>query len=49
LLSDSANCNVLRAAVLTQYQHVTDRWTDGQMDAIVIASTALASEHCGTL
>ena len=38
LLSDSANCTVLRAVVLTQYQRVTDRQTDG----IAIASTALA-------
>jgi len=39
LLSDSANCTVLRAVVLTQYQRVrdvrrrgTDRRTDGQTD-----------------
>ena len=38
LLSDSANCTVLRAVVLTQYQRVTDRQTDG----IAVASTALA-------
>jgi len=38
LLSDSANCTVLRAVVLTQYWHVTDRRTDG----IAVASTALA-------
>jgi len=50
LLSDSANCTVLRAVVLTQYRRVTDgrtdRWTDGQTDrqtdGIVVASTALA-------
>ena len=30
LLSDSANCTVLRAVVLTQYQRVTDRRTDGR-------------------
>jgi len=29
LLSDSANCTVLRAVVLTQYQRVADRETDG--------------------
>ena len=29
LLSDSANCTVLRAVVLTQYRHVTDGQTDG--------------------
>ena len=38
LLSDSANCTVLRIVVLTQYRRVTDRRTDG----IGIASTALA-------
>ena len=44
LLSDGANCTVLRAVVLTQYQRVTDRRTDGQTqtDGIAVASTALA-------
>jgi len=50
LLSDSANCTVLRAIVLTQYRRVTerrtDRRTDGetdrQTDGIAVASTALA-------
>ena len=37
-LSNSANCTVLRAAVLTQYPRVTDRRTDG----IAVANTALA-------
>jgi len=32
LLSDSANCTVLRAVVLTQYRCVTDRQTDRQTD-----------------
>jgi len=32
LLSDSPNCTVLRAVVLTQYRRVTDRQTDGQTD-----------------
>ena len=32
LLSDSANCTVLRAVVLTQYRRVTDRRTEGQTD-----------------
>jgi len=32
LLSDSANCTVLRAVVLTQYRRVTERRTDGQTD-----------------
>jgi len=38
MLSDSANCTVLRAVVLTQYRRVTDGRTDG----IAVASTALA-------
>ena len=49
LLSDSANCTVLRAVVLTQYRRVE---TDGN----AIASTALAMRalrlqcaHCGAL
>jgi len=42
LLSDSANCTVLRAVVLTQYQRVADGRTDGQTDGIAVASTALA-------
>jgi len=46
LLSDGANCTVLRAVVLTQYRRMTDRrtdrQTDGQTDGIAVASTALA-------
>jgi len=42
LLSDSANCTVLHAVVLTQYRRVTDRQTDRQTDGIAIASTAFA-------
>jgi len=50
LLSDSANCTVLRAVILTRYRRVTDRQTDGQTDGrtdgqtdgIAVASTALA-------
>jgi len=38
LLSDSANCTVVRAVILTQQRRVTDRRTDG----IAIASTAIA-------
>jgi len=38
LLSDSADCTVLRAVVLTQYWHVTGR----QLDGIAVASTVLA-------
>jgi len=40
LLSDSANCTVLRAVVLTQYRRVTDGQTDG-----IVPSTALAKRH----
>jgi len=32
LLSNGANCTVLRAVVLTQYLRVTDRQTDGQTE-----------------
>ena len=32
LLSDSANCTLLRAVVLTQYQRVTDGRTDRRTD-----------------
>jgi len=32
LLSDSANCTMLRAVVLTQYRRVTDGRTDGRTD-----------------
>ena len=42
LLSDSANCTVIRAVVLTQYRRVTDGQTDGQTHGIAIASTPLA-------
>jgi len=40
LLSNIANCTVLRAVVLTQYRRVTDRRTDG----IAVANTALAMQ-----
>jgi len=44
LLSNSANCTVLRAVVLTQYRRVTDRQTDRRTDGdgIAVANTALA-------
>ena len=42
LLSNIANCTVLRAVVLTQYQRVTDRQTDGRTNGIAVANTALA-------
>jgi len=50
LLSNGANCMVLRAVVLTQYRRVTDGrtdgridgQTDGQTDGIAVANTALA-------
>jgi len=32
LLSDSANCMVLHAVVLTQYRRVTEGQTDGRME-----------------
>jgi len=32
LLSNGANCTVLRAVVLTQYRRVTDGRTDGRTD-----------------
>jgi len=32
LLSDNANCTVLRAVVLTQHRRVTDRRTDGRTE-----------------
>ena len=38
LLSDSANCTMLHAVVLTQYRRVTD----GQMDGIAVDDTASA-------
>ena len=41
MLSDSANCTVLRAVELTQYRRVTD----GQTDGIAVASTALAKRR----
>jgi len=39
LLSDSANCTVLHAIVLTQYRRVTDGQTDRRN---YVAGTALA-------
>jgi len=47
LLSDSANCTVLRAVVvvLTQYWRVTDRQTDGRTDGIVVVQC----KHCVAL
>ena len=50
LLSNGANCTVLRAVVLTQYRRVmdrqtdrqTDRRTDGRTDGIAVANTAVA-------
>jgi len=42
LLSDGANCIVLRAVILTQYRRVTDRRSDRQTDGNAIASTAIA-------
>ena len=45
LLSDSANCTVLRAVVLTQYRRVTDGRTDGQTDGIDVA-IAMRAMQC---
>jgi len=42
LLSNGANCTVLRAVVLTQYRRVTDGRTDRHTDGIAVANTALA-------
>ena len=46
VLSNGANCTLLRAAVLAQYRRVTDgrtdRQTNGQTDGIAVAYTALA-------
>jgi len=42
LLSNGANCTVLRADVLTQYRRVTDGQTDRRTDGIAVANTALA-------
>jgi len=42
LVSNSANCTVLHAIILTQYRGVTDRQRDRQTDGIAVASTALA-------
>ena len=42
LISNGANCTVLRAVVLTQYRRVTDLRTDGRTDGIAVANTALA-------
>jgi len=42
LLSNSSNCAMLRAIVLTQYQRVTDGRTDRWTETELIASTALA-------
>ena len=42
LLSNSANCTVLRAVVLTQYRRVKDGRTGGRTDGIAVANTALA-------
>ena len=42
LLSNGANCTVLRAVVLKQYRRVTDRRTDRRTDEIAVANTALA-------
>jgi len=45
LLSNSANCTVLRAVVLTQYRRLTDRQTDGQTELLQLIQH-LQCEHC---
>ena len=42
MLSDGANCTVLRAVVLIRYRRVTDGQTDRRTDRIAVARTALA-------
>ena len=42
LLSDSANCTVLRAVVLTQYRRVTDGPTDGWTNGIAACNVSIA-------
>jgi len=49
LLSNGANCTVLRAIVFSQYRRVTDGRTDGQTDGIAVANTALALQALRTL
>jgi len=60
LLSDSANCTVLHAVVLTQYQLVSDGRTDGRKDGqtdrrterqtdLLLLVQRLQCEHCGAL
>jgi len=41
LLSDSANCAVLRAVVLAQYRRVTHGRTDGRTDRLTVRPTEL--------
>ena len=46
MLSDSVNCTVICAVILTQFRRVSDGQTDGRTDrqteGIAVASTALA-------
>jgi len=52
LLSNSANCTMLRAIVLTQYRRVrdrqTDRWTDRRTELPQLVQR-LQCKHCGVL
>jgi len=48
LLSDSANCTVLCAVVLTEYRRVTDKRTDKRMELLQLVQR-LQCEHCGAL
>jgi len=48
LLSDSGNCTVLCAVVLTQYRRVTDGRADRQTELLWLVQR-LQCEHCGAL
>ena len=43
LLSDSANCTVLCAVVVTQYRRVTDGRTDGRTDGVKRSSITIGA------
>ena len=45
LLSNGANCTVLRAVVLTEYRRVTDGQTDRQTELLLLIQR-LQCEHC---
>ena len=45
LLSDSANCTVLRAVVLTQYRRVTDNILAGGSSVLLISEGKVTDPH----